>query len=834
MTDTMTGATRHGTTSAASGASADTGETYEKRDPWRPVEVTGVYQASGAADVDAAVAAARDALPCRGPRCPRPRAPRSSIGRRTRSTPARSRSPPDMTAEMGKPLREARMEAARAATILRFAAGEAWRPIGEVYAASVALQRLYTVRRPLGVVGLITPWNFPIAIPVMEARARADPRQHRRAEARATTRRGQVSTWPSASPRPGLPAGVLNVLTGSGSTVGAAARREPGRPRDLVHGLGRGRVTASATRATARGCRVQLELGGQNPLVVMADAELDRAVEAAYAGAFWSAGQKCTATRRILVQEPAYDAFREKLLARVARGPRRRPVRPRDGGRPARHRARARGRARRDRARPRRGRDRRRGRRARRRRRLPRRSRPSSRTSPTTRSSRARRCSARSRRSTASPRSTRRSSARTRCRSGSSASIFTRDLHAVQRFSEELQAGILHVNSQTAGADVHVPFGGIKGSGYGPHEQGRAALEFFTEAVTVYQDAPLALRLSERSSSPACSAASEPGSRGRRSPTGTRSWATTSGTTPRGCASCSATTADRVAVVRGDVTDVEALERVLDEHEITRVVHLAALQVPFVRANPPLGMRVNVAGTVNVFEAVSKRLDRIPGVAYASSAAVYGLSDPSPAPESGGTTPGTLYGVSKLADEGMARVYAADAGLPSIGLRPYVVYGPGRDQGMTSGPTMAMLAAARGEPLRHRVHGEGPVRLRAGRRARVRHGGVGSAGGRRRLQPPRRERLGRGGRRHDPSRRPRRRDHVGRRAAAVPARARVGRLRARGGAVPTHAARRRGRRDDRALPRRRVARPCGGIRRPRRRPRDGGALWRARRRLRRA
>jgi nucleoside-diphosphate-sugar epimerase len=156
--------------------------------------------------------------------------------------------------------------------------------------------------------------------------------------------------------------------------------------------------------------------------------------------------------------------------------------------------------------------------------------------------------------------------------------------------------------------------------------------------------------------------------------------------------------AARVTLVRGDITDLEALERVLDDHEITRVVHLAALQVPFVRANPPLGMRVNVAGTVNVFEAVSKRLDRIPGVAYASSTAVYNSSDPSPAPESGGTTPSTLYGVSKLADEGMARVYAADNGLASIGLRPYVVYGPGRDQGMTSGPTMAMLAAARGEP----------------------------------------------------------------------------------------------------------------------------------------
>ncbi len=156
--------------------------------------------------------------------------------------------------------------------------------------------------------------------------------------------------------------------------------------------------------------------------------------------------------------------------------------------------------------------------------------------------------------------------------------------------------------------------------------------------------------------------------------------------------------ADRVDLVTGDITDLGTLERTLDEREISRVVHLAALQVPFVRADPPLGMKVNVAGTVNVFEAVSKRLDRIPGVAYASSAAVYGLSDPSPAPESGGTSPATLYGVSKLADEGMARVYAADAGLPSIGLRPYVVYGPGRDQGLTSGPTAAMLAASRGEP----------------------------------------------------------------------------------------------------------------------------------------
>ena len=154
---------------------------------------------------------------------------------------------------------------------------------------------------------------------------------------------------------------------------------------------------------------------------------------------------------------------------------------------------------------------------------------------------------------------------------------------------------------------------------------------------------------------------------------------------------------DRIEIVKGDITELAAVERALDEHEITRVVHLAALQVPFVRANPPLGMHVNVAGTVNVFDAVSRRLDRIPGVMYASSSAVYNATDPSPAPETGGTSPSTLYGVSKLADEGIARVYFADAGVSSIGLRPYVVYGLGRDQGMTSGPTTAMLAAARGE-----------------------------------------------------------------------------------------------------------------------------------------
>jgi UDP-glucuronate 4-epimerase len=153
----------------------------------------------------------------------------------------------------------------------------------------------------------------------------------------------------------------------------------------------------------------------------------------------------------------------------------------------------------------------------------------------------------------------------------------------------------------------------------------------------------------------------------------------------------------RVTLVSGDITDADAVGAALDEHVITNVVHLAAMQVPFVRADPERGARVNVHGTVVVFEAIKARLNRIRGLSYASSIAVYNASDHSPAPESGGTAPSTLYGVFKLANEGTARVYWNDDDVASIGIRPYVVYGPGRDQGLTSGPSLAMEAAASGE-----------------------------------------------------------------------------------------------------------------------------------------
>lgn len=153
-----------------------------------------------------------------------------------------------------------------------------------------------------------------------------------------------------------------------------------------------------------------------------------------------------------------------------------------------------------------------------------------------------------------------------------------------------------------------------------------------------------------------------------------------------------------VTLARSDVTDLPALERLLDEHEITHVVHLAALQVPFVRENPPLGAAVNVVGGVNVFEAVRRRGQQVRGLAYASSIAVYGAGDAGEEDER--PRPDTLYGVTKVANEGTARIYWQEHGVASVGLRPNTVYGPARDQGVTSTPTQAMLAAARGEPFR--------------------------------------------------------------------------------------------------------------------------------------
>jgi nucleoside-diphosphate-sugar epimerase len=157
----------------------------------------------------------------------------------------------------------------------------------------------------------------------------------------------------------------------------------------------------------------------------------------------------------------------------------------------------------------------------------------------------------------------------------------------------------------------------------------------------------------------------------------------------------------QVRFIQGDVTDVAALRTAIQDHTITHVVHLAGLQVPVCRADPLLGAKVNVLGTLAVLEAVRLAQGQVQRLVYASSAAVFGPPGDYPAGRLGDDvklTPASHYGYFKCCNEGNARVYYQDHGISSIGLRPWTVYGVGRDFGMTSEPTKAIKALALGRP----------------------------------------------------------------------------------------------------------------------------------------
>jgi nucleoside-diphosphate-sugar epimerase len=159
---------------------------------------------------------------------------------------------------------------------------------------------------------------------------------------------------------------------------------------------------------------------------------------------------------------------------------------------------------------------------------------------------------------------------------------------------------------------------------------------------------------------------------------------------------------DRVTLVAGDITDLASVEGALETYDITNVIHLAALQVPFCRADPPLGAQVNVTGTVNVFEAVRRQGALGAPVVYTGSIGMFSPGDVDVVSgrleEDAVPHPGNHYGVYKLANEGSARVFWQDNGVASVGVRPMTVFGAGRDQGLTSSPTVAIAAAVAGIP----------------------------------------------------------------------------------------------------------------------------------------
>jgi len=220
-----------------------------------------------------------------------------------------------MTREMGKTLPEAKGETARGVAILRYYAGEGLRKTGDVIPSSDNEALMFTTRAPLGVVGVITPWNFPVAIPIWKiapALVYGNTVVFKPATEAAVTAAKIMECFEQA----GLPKGVINFVTGSGSVIGNGIIEHPD-----INGITFTGSTETGKKvgqgALARGAKYQLEMGGKNPVIVAEDADLAQAVEATISGGLKSTGQKCTCTSRVIVHEKVYDEFKALLVKKI-------------------------------------------------------------------------------------------------------------------------------------------------------------------------------------------------------------------------------------------------------------------------------------------------------------------------------------------------------------------------------------------------------------------------------------------------------------------------------------------------------------------------------------
>jgi aldehyde dehydrogenase (NAD+) len=393
-----------------------------------------------------------------------------------------------LTREEGKALKDALGEVQRAINIAEFMAGEARRINGETLPSETTKTFTYTIRQPLGVIGAITPWNFPIAIPIWKitpALVYGNTVVLKPAELTPLCALRIAEIFAEA----GLPAGVLNVVLGTGEEVGDELVQNP-----LVHGL-------SFTGSTDIGCKiyatgaqqqkkVQCEMGGKNPVVILADADLKMAVESVAGGAFASTGQRCTASSRVVVEEQVADRFVEMLVERtrtfavgdglqagMEMGPSvdetqmntvlkyieigKNEGELRSGG------ARLTG------------------------------SKydkgwfvaptifdkvkPDSRIAqeeifgPVVSVIRVKDFDEAL-------------EVANSVRYGLSSSIYSTDSNKIFEFIDKIETGMTHVNSPTVGGEAHVPFGGTKQSSIGPHEVGHGAMDFYTDTKVVYLD----------------------------------------------------------------------------------------------------------------------------------------------------------------------------------------------------------------------------------------------------------------------------------------------------------------------------------------------------------
>lgn len=388
-----------------------------------------------------------------------------------------------MAREVGKPITEARGEVARGVAILRYYAGEAVREIGQVIPSQFPHTLQFTLRQPLGVVVLITPWNFPFAIPLWKAApalAFGNTVVWKPAESASHMATLLAETAAAA----GLPPGVFNVLLGSGSVIGDPLLGHAAVA--AVSFTGSSAVGARvAAAAAARNIRFQTEMGGKNVAIVLPDADLDVAATLVAGGAMRFAGQKCTATSRAVVVGEVEDSFLKKLGAQVEAlplGPVTDPAaavgpmisgearqavietikasgaKPIFGGSFPKEPAFSRGHF----------------------------------LTPTVIAA-VEPDSPLAQEELFAPvvavlRARDLDEAITianRTRFGLSASLFTRDIKSALVYIRRIEAGLVRVNGDTTGVDPHAPFGGMKGSSSGSREQGPAAREFYTEIKTV-------------------------------------------------------------------------------------------------------------------------------------------------------------------------------------------------------------------------------------------------------------------------------------------------------------------------------------------------------------
>lgn len=455
----------------------------ESLNPSDTREIVARTPDGGVAEVDAAVAAARAAFPAWSEASPEVR---SDILDRAGSLVMERREALGrlLSREEGKTLAEGIGETVRAGRILKYFAGEALRVHGQNLASVRPGVEIQTYRQAVGVFGLITPWNFPIAIPAWKA-----------APALAF---GNTVVMKPAGPTPataealvailheaGLPRGVLNLVIGRGR-VGQAIVDHPhvdGVSFTGSQGVGAG-VAAGAVRRQAR---VQLEMGGKNPLIVLDDADLDRAVQIALDGSFFATGQRCTASSRLIVQDGVHDRFVAALAEKVAAlrvgdsldpstqmGPavsedqmetayRYIEVARSEGGRIVTGGERLKL------------------------------TKPGWYVQPTLIADTEAGMRINNEEVFGPVASTIRVSSYEEALEiangvefGLSAGIVTQSLKYARDFQRRARAGMVMVNLPTAGVDYHVPFGGSKASSYGAREQGFAAVEFFTQTKTAY------------------------------------------------------------------------------------------------------------------------------------------------------------------------------------------------------------------------------------------------------------------------------------------------------------------------------------------------------------